>query len=788
MESLPRSAPTVTIRELTERVVSNSHREFELVLNALARNDGKAIGAVEKKRALMHYLNALKQRLVRLHALVAWAPKNAKATLVAENACNVLEEHAEQFRVSADTLYGLHQRLTWARAPMFDIPASFDVLCRGGFDCLDRVEGIRKVATMQKWKEEREKEKKKMRGGDEEMTDVVDPVVQEQNEEEKDLARRKTLDAKHALIVEKHVLKRFPIGEDNQKFKIFDVVSGEVKCGVENMYEMTLVLDDAPTEEQVLWTCTGVEVLCGEDTMTADDNDASSKRKRIQYQATTEEIKSLTFNATMRAKGDGSEKNLARGILGAHEAMMDAVMRLICAKTLAQAGSLRDVAEANSDSRNNSAIEWTRRGKVVAEIVKHKGDVSGCAVTLWNSRKRLDVKFEVDKRKITASVVSVQKEKKGESGEASAAIETPPVALKMFEDSRENVDFDNGTISLVDVLDRASKTATISTLTSIRDFLVKKQKVAVTPKKSPQRKKKATPAASKKRKAEAIEEEEKEEDGDNKTYSLAGVAFSEVEAVNEAPTFSIVFDRDEVDKNNKELASVSAIVSVNKYTGIVQCTFRATPESIIERDDVDDVICYRSFKHRLAKRLESASETNDPENVGLVFLELIPEMSKIAKMFIVRKYLDSHKHGSMRALPAPYSIEKLKETLETTRRLTGTNVAAVIKTDSDEHLLESDGIFVCVWEDGATMHIKCAKRRSTLERWRIASCSEITRNGETLECCDGIGGAKRSKTTKSAKTSAKTTTSTEGPFEGAATISIESLAKIALETVKEVLK
>ena len=115
-------------------------------------------------------------------------------------------------------------------------------------------------------------------------------------------------------------------------------------------------------------------------------------------------------------------------------------------------------------------------------------------------------------------------------------------------------------------------------------------------------------------------------------------------------------------------------------------------------------------------------------------------MSKIAKMFIVRKYLDSHKHGSMRALPAPYSIEKLKETLETTRRLTGTNVAAVIKTDSDEHLLESDGTFVCVWEDGATMHIKCAKRRSTLERWRIASCSEITRNGETLECCDGIGG------------------------------------------------
>ena len=48
----------------------------------------------------------------------------------------------------------------------------------------------------------------------------------------------------------------------------------------------------------------------------------------------------------------------------------------------------------------------------------------------------------------------------------------------MFEDSRENVDFDNGTISLVDVLDRASKTATISTLTSIRLF---SEKAVVTP-------------------------------------------------------------------------------------------------------------------------------------------------------------------------------------------------------------------------------------------------------------------------------------------------------------------
>ena len=47
--------------------------------------------------------------------------------------------------------------------------------------------------------------------------------------------------------------------------------------------------------------------------------------------------------------------------------MMDAVTRLVCAKTLAQAGMLRDLAEAKSDksdeSGSNSAIEWTKRAK-----------------------------------------------------------------------------------------------------------------------------------------------------------------------------------------------------------------------------------------------------------------------------------------------------------------------------------------------------------------------------------------------------------------------------------------
>jgi hypothetical protein len=70
----------------------------------------------------------------------------------------------------------------------------------------------------------------------------------------------------------------------------------------------------------------------------------------------------------------------------------------------------------------------------------------------------------------------------------------------------------------------------------------------------------------------------------------------------------------------------------------------------------------------------------------------------------------------------------------------------------------------------------------------VDSCSGIARNGETLGGGGGGGGGgvKRAKTTKG-KT--KTTpSSSEGPFEGAATISIESLSKIAADAVKRALK
>ena len=52
---------------------------------------------------------------------------------------------------------------------------------------------------------------------------------------------------------------------------------------------MTLVLDDAPTEKEVLWTCTGVEILCGEESVMVSEDDGKRestlaiKRRRRKF-------------------------------------------------------------------------------------------------------------------------------------------------------------------------------------------------------------------------------------------------------------------------------------------------------------------------------------------------------------------------------------------------------------------------------------------------------------------------------------------------------------------------
>ena len=125
------------------------------------------------------------------------------------------------------------------------------------------------------------------------------------------------------------------------KFTILDVVSERCESGVENMYEMTLVLDDAPTRRSSV-DVYRVEILCGEESVMVREDDG--KRKRISYQG---EGGNSKFDAQCHhaRKGDGrnniQQRSLART---SYDGRGDAAgLR----KNAAQA-VLRDLAEAKA--------------------------------------------------------------------------------------------------------------------------------------------------------------------------------------------------------------------------------------------------------------------------------------------------------------------------------------------------------------------------------------------------------------------------------------------------------
>ena len=135
MEGLPRHTPTVRLGELVERVVSSAHDDLvKLASSAPGRAE------VDRKRELARYLHTLRQRLTRLAVLAEWAPvqRRARISILCGDMLGQLEQHDRAFADAADRLFGLHQHMAWARAPLFDLPGALDVLCNGEYSALPR--------------------------------------------------------------------------------------------------------------------------------------------------------------------------------------------------------------------------------------------------------------------------------------------------------------------------------------------------------------------------------------------------------------------------------------------------------------------------------------------------------------------------------------------------------------------------------------------------------------------------------------------------------------------------
>jgi mediator of RNA polymerase II transcription subunit 14 len=133
METLPRHAPTTLIRDVVERVIQRAKAELDsLIESAPGRSEH------ERRAELARYAHRTRQRLVRLAVVEKWATKSAKIATVATNAHLTLRAHEDAFVRIADGLFGLHQQLEWAKAPLWDLPGALDVMCNGNYSALSQ--------------------------------------------------------------------------------------------------------------------------------------------------------------------------------------------------------------------------------------------------------------------------------------------------------------------------------------------------------------------------------------------------------------------------------------------------------------------------------------------------------------------------------------------------------------------------------------------------------------------------------------------------------------------------
>ena len=327
MEGLPRHTPTVRLGELVERVVSSAHDDLvKLASSAPGRAE------VDRKRELARYLHTLRQRLTRLAVLAEWAPvqRRARISILCGDMLGQLEQHDRAFADAADRLFGLHQQMAWARAPLFDLPGALDVLCNGEYSALPRA--IAEVAP------------KPARSAD-------DPETERERSDRLNLQARVEREMRSKLLDEKRS------GSLPEGVKIWSVGDGVAVVGVPGEYRATLALGgppplpppppppnpgEAPPEPAALapppplggWLVKKIEMLAG-----ARDIDDDATAEPRAFTLTKLEDRVLGERATARMAGMSPPppappelvENGAEGITGLHRVGRDAALRLVAA-------------------------------------------------------------------------------------------------------------------------------------------------------------------------------------------------------------------------------------------------------------------------------------------------------------------------------------------------------------------------------------------------------------------------------------------------------------------------
>jgi mediator of RNA polymerase II transcription subunit 14 len=329
MQGLPRHTQTVKLGELVERVVCSAHDDL---VHLASGASGRA--ETDRKRELARYLHTLRQRLTRLHVLAEWAPvqRRARIAILCGDMVGQLKQHDRAFADTADRLFGLHQQMGWARAPLFDLPGALDVLCNGKYSALHSA-SIAEVAPIP--------------GKGEDETETAFELEQR-------LALEQRLDCEmRSMLLDEKVKGTLPEG-----VLVWGVKGGTAIVGVPGEYRATLGLGGPPplpkpvapgdelgaenpepefetqTPPHGGWLVRRIELLAG-----ARDIDEPSGTPPRPFTITKLENRVLGERATARMAGMSPPapappelvENGAEGICGLHRVGRDAALRLVAA-------------------------------------------------------------------------------------------------------------------------------------------------------------------------------------------------------------------------------------------------------------------------------------------------------------------------------------------------------------------------------------------------------------------------------------------------------------------------
>lgn len=136
---------TVEFSTLVSRAAEESYLSLKELVD---KSKSSELSDSEKKISILKYLVKTQQRMLRLNVLAKWC-QQVPLIQYCQQLASTLSSHDTCFTQAADSMFFMHEGLQQARAPIYDVPSSIEVLLTGTYQRLPKcIEDVGIQATL----------------------------------------------------------------------------------------------------------------------------------------------------------------------------------------------------------------------------------------------------------------------------------------------------------------------------------------------------------------------------------------------------------------------------------------------------------------------------------------------------------------------------------------------------------------------------------------------------------------------------------------------------------------